>query len=74
MKVKDLIAYLENFDGNAKVIIGMRQTYGTDFAKEIDNIEERKIRAFYGADYDAVVITEGRQCGAVDYDDYDDEF
>ena len=74
MKVKDLIAYLEDFDGDAKVIIGMRQTYGTDFAMEVEyDIEERKIRAFYGNDYKAVVITEGRQCGAVAYDEDDDD-
>jgi hypothetical protein len=28
--------------------------------------------AFYGEDYKAVVITEGGQCGAVDYDDNED--
>lgn len=76
MKVKDLIEILESYDPNAKVIIGMRQTYGTDFAMEIEyDIEERKIRAFYGNDYKAVVITEGSQCGAVVYnDDEDDDY
>lgn len=74
MKVKDLIEILESYDPNAKVKIGMRQTYGTDFAMDIDyDIEERKIRAFYGDDYKAVVITEGSQCGAVVYNDEEDD-
>jgi hypothetical protein len=74
MKVKDLIEILETYDENAEVIIGMRQRYGTDFAKSIEyDIAERKIRAFYGADFKAVVITEGSQIGAVVYNDDDDD-
>lgn len=74
MRVKDLIEILETYDPNTKVIIGMRQTYGTDFAMDIEyDIAERKIRAFYGNDYKAVVITEGSQCGAVAYNDDDDD-
>lgn len=70
MTVRDLIEELQNFDDDMEVIIGMRQTYGTDFAMDVEyDIEERKIRAFWGNDYKAVVITEGSQCGAVVYDD-----
>lgn len=73
MTVRELIEALENFDGDMEVRIGMQQNYGTDFAMNIkDNIEEYTINSFYGKDYKAVVITEGRQCGAVDYDDYGD--
>lgn len=78
MKVRDLIEELENFDEDMEVRIGMIQTYGSNFAMNIDyNIAEHKIETFYGNDYKAVVITEGNQCGVVDYDDedydYDDE-
>lgn len=74
MKVRDLIEYLEDFDGDMEVKIGMRQRYGTDFAMDVEHdIEERKIRAFWGSDYKAVVITQGDQCGAVVYRDYDDD-
>ena len=74
MKVRDLIEELQNFDEDMEVVIGMRQTYGTDFAMDVEfDIAEHKIKAFYGSDYKAVVITEGSQCGAVDYDDEDDE-
>lgn len=71
MTVRDLMDILENFDEDMEIRIGMRQAYGTDFAMTIDkyDIEERKIRAFYGNDYKAVVITEESQCGAVVYDE-----
>lgn len=74
MTVRDLIEELQNFDDDMEVIIGMRQTYGTDFAMDVEyDIGERKIRAFWGNDYKAVVITEGSQCGAVVYDDAEDD-
>ena len=74
MKVRDLIEILETYDGDMEVKIGMRQTYGSDFAMNVEyDIEERKIIAFYGNDYKAVVITEGSQCGVVDYDDEDED-
>lgn len=78
MTVRDLIDILETYDENAEVIIGMRQTYGSNFAMEVEyDVAEHTINAFFGSDYKAVVITEGSQCGVVDYDDeyddYDDE-
>jgi hypothetical protein len=70
MTVRDLIEELENFDGDMEVLIGMRQQYGSDFAMDIEyDIEKRNVRAFYGDDYKAVIITEGSQCGVVDYDE-----
>lgn len=69
MTVRQLIRELEYFDGDMEVRIGMKQRYGTDFAMRIEDVEERNVRAYYGDDYEAVVITEGEQCGAVDYDD-----
>lgn len=76
MTVRDLIEELQNFDDDMEVMIGMRQTYGSDFAMDIEfDIEEHNIHAFYGENYKAVVITEGSQCGTVNYadDDEDDE-
>lgn len=74
MTVRELIDMLENFDGDMEVRIGMQQTYGTDFAMSIRDVEEYNVMAFYGEDYKAVVITEGGQCGAVDYDGEHDDW
>lgn len=72
MTVRELIEMLEEFDGDMEVRIGMRQNFGTNFAMYVGKeVEERKIRSHFGADYRAVVITEGSQCGAVVY--YEDE-
>lgn len=75
MTVRDLIEMLENFDEDMEVVIGMKQKYGSDFAMDIHyDVEEHKVRVFYGKDFKAVVITEGEQIGAVDYDDeYEEE-
>ena len=73
MTVRELIDMLENFDGDMEVRIGIQQTYGIDFAMEIRDVEERNVMAFYGEDYKAVVITEGGQCGTVDYDGEHDD-
>lgn len=69
MKVRDLIDELENFDEDMEVAIGMVQTYGSNFAMSIDNVNEHSVNAYYDYDFNAVVITEGGQIGVVDYDD-----
>ena len=75
MKVRDLIEELEQFDEDMEVRIGMIQNYGSNFAMNIiDDIAEHKIRSFYGDDFKAVVITEGNQVGAVDYNDEDEDY
>ena len=68
MTVKELINWLEDFNEDTEVIIGMQQRYGTDFAMEIEEISEEKVNLFYGNDdSDYVVITKGEQIGSVDY-------
>ena len=69
MTVRDLINELENFDEDMEVVIGMRQTYGSDFAMNIDGVDEHSVNAWYNDDFNAVVITEGGQIGTVDYED-----
>lgn len=70
MTVRELINWLEDFDEDAEVVIGMQQTYGTDFAMEIRNVSEENVNLFYGDSEDKfVVITEGSQIGSVDYED-----
>ena len=70
MTVRDLIDILEEFDEDMEVCIGMQQQYGSDFAMDISyDVGEYTINAFYGDDYNAVVITEGSQVGTVNYDE-----
>jgi len=70
MTVRELISWLEDFDEDAEVVIGMQQTYGTDFAMEIENVSEENVNLFYGDSEDKfVVITEGSQIGSVDYEE-----
>ena len=72
MTVKELINWLEDFDEDAEVVIGMHQRYGTDFAMEISDVSEEKINPFYGEDdASCVVITEGEQLGSVCYENDD---
>ena len=74
MTVRDLIEMLEEFDEDMEVRIGMIQRYGSNFAMNIcGDVEEHKIRSFYGSDFKAVVLTEGNQVGTVDYDDEEEE-
>ena len=75
MTVRELIDELESFDDDMEVRIGMIQNYGSNFAMEInDDIKVHNINAWYGDDYQAVVITKGAQCGTVDYFDDDEEY
>lgn len=68
MTVRELINILETYDDDMQIRIGMQQTFGSDFAMGINNIAEYNIESFRGMDYKAVVLTEGSQCGTVDYD------
>ena len=70
MTVRDLIDELENFDEDMEVRIGMIQSYGSNFAMNISEVDEYKVKAWYGEDFNAVVITEGSQIGVVDYNEY----
>lgn len=68
MTVRELIDQLEGFDGDMEVVIGMQQTYGSNFAMEIEScVDEYDVTAFGDEDCRAVVITEGNQIGIVDY-------
>ena len=69
MTVGELISILEDFDEDMEVRIGMIQNYGSNFAMNICDVEEHEVKAWYGENYNAVVITEGSQLGTVNYDD-----
>lgn len=67
MTVRELIDILEGFDGDMEVRIGMKQSYGSNFAMDVDSVDEYNINAWDEDDFRAVVITEGGQMGTVDY-------
>lgn len=67
MTVRELIETLEGFDSDMEVRIGMRQSYGSNFAMDVDSVDEYNINAWDEDDFRAVVITEGGQMGTVDY-------
>jgi hypothetical protein len=67
MTVRELKEILEGYDDDMEVIIGMQQVYGSDFAKEIFEVEEYEVNNWYGDDVSALVITEGSQIGTVHY-------
>lgn len=75
MTVRELINWLEDFDDDTEVVIGMRQRYGTDFAMEIETISVERVDAWDDGKEEMVVITEGNQMGGVMYDgDEGDEY
>lgn len=64
MKVKDLISLLNDYDGEMQVVVkGDISQYG--YVDNILNIAERNIRAAFGNDFTAVVITADDQIGSV---------
>lgn len=72
MTVKEFINWLEDFDEDTEVVIGMQQRYGSDFAMEIGNISEEKVNLWdEDNENSCIVITEGNQIGSVGYEDDD---
>lgn len=70
MTVRELINQLEGYDDDMEVVIGMQQTYGSNFAMEIDGcVDEYNVASFGDKDSRAVVITQGSQIGVVDYEE-----
>lgn len=76
MTVKELINWLEDFDDDAEVVIGMKQRYGSNFAMEIENVSEEKVDNWDTNEEDIpyVVITEGKQIGCVGYEDEEEDW
>lgn len=79
MTVKELINWLEDFDEDAEVVIGMIQSRGMDFAMNIEEISTETVDDWDNGKHKMVVITEGNQIGSVcykygdEYDEYDED-
>lgn len=72
MTVGELIEELSNFDEDSEVVIGMEQYRGTNFAMDIEEVEEHDVSLFCGDDDEEkpfkVVIKEGSQIGSVSFE------
>lgn len=70
MTVGELISLLEDYEEDTPVVIGMYQNYGSNFAMLLtDSIEQLTVHDWDDGDYEAVVLTEGRQIGTVEYEE-----
>lgn len=73
MTVAELKNMLSYYDDETEVMIGMYQRYGSDFAYDIDEIEDTKsFHGFYGEYNDDVIfLLDGGQVGVIG-DKYDE--
>lgn len=62
MRVRELREMLEEYDDNSLVVF---QPENSSYVENFENaIGHRPISAFYGNDYEAIVIKSGGQCGS----------
>lgn len=68
MTVGELKSILEDCDENLPVCIGMIQTYGSNFATELDDVDELMVDDWEYGEEKKVVLTQGSQIGIVNYE------
>lgn len=67
MTVGELKAALEDYDEDLLVCIGMIQSYGSNFATELDDVDEFTVDDWEYGEEKKVVLTQGSQIGIVEY-------
>lgn len=67
MTVGELKAALEDYDEDLPVCIGMIQSYGSNFATELDDVDEVTVDDCEYGEEKKVVLTQGSQIGIVEY-------
>ena len=67
MIVGELKAVLEDYDEDLPVCIGMIQSYGSNFATELDDMDEFTVDDLEYGEEKKVVLTQGSQIGIVEY-------
>lgn len=67
MTVGELKDILNQYDEDLPVCIGMIQTYGSNFATELDDVNELNVDDWEYGEEHKVVLTQGSQIGTVDY-------
>lgn len=72
MTVGELKSILEDYDEDLPICIGLIQTYGSDFATELDDVDELMVDDEEYGEEKKVVLTQGSQIGIVNYRKYED--
>lgn len=67
MTVGELKDILSQYDDDLPVCIGIYQTRGSNFASEIEAVEELTVEDFEYGEEKQIVLTEGNQTGIVNY-------
>lgn len=67
MTVGELKVALEDYDEDLPICIGMIQTYGSNFATELDDVDEFTVDDWEYGEEKKVVLTQGSQIGIVEY-------
>ena len=67
MTVGELKAALEDYDEDLPIYIGMIQTYGSNFATELDDVDEFTVDDWDYGEEKKIVLTQGSQIGIVNY-------
>ena len=67
MTVRELKSILEDYDEDLPVCIGMVQTHGSNFATELDGVDEFTVDDWEYGEEKKVVLTQGSQIGIVNY-------
>lgn len=69
MTVGELKNILSEYDEDLPICIGMIQTFGSNFATELDVVDELMVDDWEYGKEKKVVLTQGSQIGIVDYSD-----
>ena len=67
MTVGELKSILEDYDEDIPIYIGMIQTYGSNFATELDDVDKLMVDDWEYGEENKVVLTQGSQIGIIDY-------
>mgnify|MGYP000449093443 FL=1 len=67
MTVGELKNILEDYDEDLPVCIGMIQTYGSNFATELDDVDDFMVDDWEYGEEKKVVLMQGSQIGIVNY-------
>ena len=65
--VGELKSILEDYDEDLPVCIGMIRPYGSNFATELDDVDDFTVDDWEYGEEKKVVLTQGSQIGIVNY-------